>query len=131
MAAIYEEVVLSWKGEEYTVRPNFQLVQKIESRGISIAGVVGQITRGEPPLSQMAVIFAHMLRSGGADATPDEVYDLLAGILKRGVAVEWELITTAITLAFFPQEPEGNSEGPGNGAAPPLTLIRRPSAPEE
>ena len=64
MAAIYEEIVLAWEGEEYTVQPDYRMVQRIESRGISIMGVCHKIARGEPPTSQVAEIIAHMLTSG-------------------------------------------------------------------
>ena len=115
MAAIYEEIVLAWKGEEYTVHPDFRMVQLIEKSGISIIGVCHRIQRGEPPTSQVAEILAHMLQSGGAKrATPELVYEHLAA---RADAEEWSRIYTAILVAFIPQEPDpGNSGGPADGA---------------
>ena len=49
MAAVYEEIVLAWKGEQYTVKPSFRMVQRIEAGGISIAGVTHWISEGQPP----------------------------------------------------------------------------------
>lgn len=114
MASIYKEIVLAWRGEEYTVQPSFQMAQKIESRGVSIMGVIDKIHRGEPPATQIAEILAHMLQSGGAKtATPERVYELVV----KADTKEWLRITTAITIAFMPTEPDsGNSEGLGDGA---------------
>lgn len=115
MAAIYEEIVLAWDGEDYTIQPDFRMVQRIEARGISILGVCHRIERGDPPTSQVAEIIAHMLKSGGAKrATPERVYEHLAA---RADAEEWSRICTAIIMGFIPQEPDsGNSGGPGDGA---------------
>lgn len=115
MSAIYEEIVLAWKGEQYTVQPSFRMVQRIEAGGISIAGVAHKISIGQPPTSQVAEIIAHMLTSGGAKgATPERVYEHLAA---KADAEEWVWIRTAITMAFIPQEPDsGNSGGPADGA---------------
>lgn len=113
MAPIYRKIVLAWKGKEYTVDPSFEMVQQIESSGISIMGVVRGIYEGQPLASKMGAIIAHMLHSGGAKGvTPKEVYGYLANCSPE----EWQRITTSITVAFLPQEPEsGNAEALGDG----------------
>ncbi len=115
MAAVYQEIVLAWNGEEYTVHPDFRMVQRIEARGISIMGVIERFQRGEPPASQVAEIIAHMLTSGGAKhVTPERVYAHLSASTDQK---EWWRIYTAITLSFVPQEPDpGNSGGLADGA---------------
>ena len=115
MAAIYEEITLAWDGQEYTVQPDYRMVQRIERRGISIIGVCNRIQTGDPPTSQVAEIIAHMLTSGGAKgATPERVYAHLAA---KADADEWSAICTAIIMGFIPQETDpGNSGGPANGA---------------
>ena len=116
MAPMYEEIVLGWEGEEYTVQPDYRMVQRIESRGISIVGVCQRMSRGEPPMSQVAEIVAHMLQSGGAkNAKPERIY---AHLMANAEAEELERITTALMTAFVPQErSSGNSEGrPVDGA---------------
>ena len=115
MAAVYEEIVLAWKGEEYTVQPSFRMAQRIEAGGISIAGVTYRISEGQPPTTQIATILAHMLTSGGAKgATPVRVYEHLAA---HADTEEWMRIHTAISMAFIPREPDqGNSGGPADGA---------------
>ncbi len=114
MSAIYEEIVLAWDGKEYTVHPDYRMVQRIEARGISIMGVCDRWQRGEPPASQIAEILAHMLQSGGAKkATPARVYAHLAA---HADGDEWLRVYTAILRAFIPQETDpGNSGGPEDG----------------
>lgn len=117
MGAIYEEIVLAWDKEHYTVRPDYRMVQRIEARGISIIGVCRRMTQGEPPMSQVAEIISHMLQSGGAKtATPERVYEHL---VTNADSEELERIGVAIMNAFVPKaRSSGNSEGPANGAAP-------------
>lgn len=119
MSAIYEKVTLKWKGKEYEVQPSFNMVQAIESTGISIIGVSNKMARGEPPLSQVSIILAHMLRSGGArTVSPEEVYEHLFFVKPD----ELEHISNAIVTAFTPtrlkvsKEPDsGNSTTPKDG----------------
>lgn len=110
MAPIYEEIVLAWQDAEYTIRPDFRMVQRIEARGISIVGVCEGIRLGKPLTSQVAEIVAHMLQSGGAKtAIAERVY----AHLNRASEDEWLRIYWALTTAFFPKEEEssGNSGG--------------------
>lgn len=123
MAPIYEEIILSWEGKEYTVQPSYEMVQRIESgpRAISILGVCHRMWRGEPPVSLVAVIISHMLQSGGAKgATPAMVYGHLMRLAMSdgGGDEEWNRVAAAISTAFVPQEQSsGNSEGlVGDGA---------------
>lgn len=114
MSAFYEEIVLAWKGKEYTVQPDYSMVQKIESRGVSIIGVTQRMSRGEPPVSQVAQIIAHMLQSGGAkNVTPSDVYEHL---VVAATEEEWRRIAAALMTAFVPRgRSSGNSEAPANG----------------
>ncbi len=125
MAAIYEEIVLAWDGTEYTVHPDYSMVQQIEARGISIMGVCDKWQRGDPQASRIAAILAHMLQSGGAKkATPKRVYAHLAA---HADGEEWLRIYTAILRAFIPQEPDsGNSKGPGDGAETEMETTESP-----
>lgn len=117
MSAIYEEIVLSWEGKEYTVRPDYRMVQRIEARGISILGVCQRLSRGEPQMSQVSEIIGYMLQSGGAKrATPERVY---AHLVTHADATEIERIASALMTAFIPQERNpGNSGAPVEGAGP-------------
>jgi hypothetical protein len=117
MAAIYEEIVLAWEGEQYTVRPDYRMVQRIEAAGISIFGVCQRMSRGEPQMSQVSEMIARMLQSGGAKrVTPERVY---AHLLTQADEKEFQRIAMALMTAFIPRERDsGNSEGPEDGAGP-------------
>lgn len=115
MSAFYEEIVLAWGGEEYTVQPDYRMVQRIEARGISILGVSQRMARGEPQMSQVSEIISLMLQSAGAKrVTPEKVY---AHLMTHADAKEFERIAEALMVAFVPRDKDsGNSEGPGDGA---------------
>ena len=104
MSAIYEEVTLSWRDKEITVRPTFRLVQQIEARGISLFGVYKSLREGEPRITQVAEIISELLKSGGAVAPVDEVYARIV----HSSPEEWERIAFAISAVFMPAAKPGN-----------------------
>lgn len=113
MAAIFEEVAISYDGKDYTVKPTFELINKIEQSrvsgglGISLAGLTARASRGDVPVSEVARILAYMLRSVGAPATDEDMYvqimtsDHAAGYIE------------AVTTAFFPVVRPAKTEGDG------------------
>ena len=120
MAPIYEEIVLAWDGTEYTIRPDYRMVQRIEASspaglGISIVRLITEIEGPHPPVSQVGEVMALMLQSAGATgATPDRLFAHLIG---HANAEEWGRIRIALSRAFIPRDTSrGNSEGPGDGA---------------
>lgn len=75
----FEDVTVSWAGEDYTIPANKQLllVAKIED---ALAGGSGQqaisvLLRPEgPPYARIAMAFGAALRFGGAVVSDDEIY---------------------------------------------------------
>lgn len=100
MSKIFEEVTINWQGEDYTIRPDYAMIQRIESRGISIAGVAHRMQKGEPPLSLVAEILAHLLVSAGCKTKPEDVYCELFELGDK----EFSHIFQALLLAFTPQK---------------------------
>jgi len=79
MAAIFKEVTLGWGGEEYSVTPTMRLLNKIE-QDISLSEMAYRMSVGKVPMSQLAVVIGTMLRSAGAKASDEEVYqELMTG----------------------------------------------------
>lgn len=120
MSAIYEEIVLAWEGEEYTVQPDYRMVQRIEASkpsglGISIVRLLTDLETAHPPVSQVSDVVSLMLRSGGAKkAMPEDVF---AHLMTHATVEEWSRIRVALATAFIPQERRsGNSVAPANGA---------------
>lgn len=114
MAAVYQEITLTWKGEEYTIRPTMRLMQDIEQQ-FSLSRVAHRITQGDVPLSHMATITAMMLRRAGCKVTDDEVFlELL-----QGDSDDIQEMAIALITAAFPikQDKQGNAKAPAKKAA--------------
>ena len=100
MSAIYEEVTLSWDGEEYTVTPTYKMVQQIEQQ-VSIAGLAARIDEGQPPLSHIAYVISFLLSKAGKYISPDEVYaEIVSGMDGESMR---DLAAVAVS-AFVPQK---------------------------
>lgn len=75
----FEQVTLGWRGEEYTVQPERQLmlVAKIED---ALSGSSGQqavdvlLRSGGPSVSRLASAYGAALRHAGATVSDDEIY---------------------------------------------------------
>lgn len=75
----FEDVTISWKGEDYTIPADRQLmlVAKIEDALSQDSGkqAISFLMRAEgPPYSRLAMAFGAALRYAGADVSDDEVY---------------------------------------------------------
>lgn len=119
MAPIYEEIVLAWQGTEYTIHPDYRMVQRIEASrpaglGISIVRLLTDLETPYPAVTQVGEIMSFMLQSAGAKtATPEEVFAHLV----HATTDEWIRIRVALARAFIPQErSSGNSGAPVDGA---------------
>jgi len=102
MAAIFEDVAITYAGKQYTVKPTFDMINRVEMSkvsgglGISLAGLTARVSRGDAPVTEVAKILALMLVSAGADATPEDVYvEIMTGTDARP-------LIEAVTSAFFP-----------------------------
>lgn len=112
MSAVYDEVVLQWDGEEHTVHPSYRMIQAIESQGISIIGLSNRLIQGEPPMSQVSFVIAHMLRSAGVKVKPEDVYDY---VMTEADQDEIAWLCEAVVTAFTPRQKDQakNAEAPG------------------
>lgn len=112
MSAVYQDIQLSWKGKDYTIKPDMRLMHAIEQH-FSLARVARRIAQGDVPLSHMATMVAIMLRSAGADVTDDDVFiELMTGDTQ---AVQ-DMAVALITAAFPIQTQEGNTKAPARKA---------------
>jgi len=100
MSAIYEEVTLSWDGEEYTVTPNYRMVQQIEQQ-VSIAGMATRIEEGQPPISHIAYVISVLLSKAGKYVSPDDVYAEMMGDMTSD---EMRDLAAIAVSAFVPQK---------------------------
>src|SRR5690625_501448 len=117
MAAVFQDIKLEWRGDEYIITPTMRLMHEIEQR-FSLSRVAHRISQGDTPISHVASIVAMMLRSAGCKVTDDEVFaELLTGEPDaiQGVAI-------AIITAAFPVSAKGNE---GNEPAPAKKVAKK------
>lgn len=112
MAAVYQDILLEWKGVEHTIKPSMRLLQDIEQK-FSISRVAHRLATGDVPLSHMASIVGIMLRSAGAEVTDDDVFSELM----QGDAQVVQDMAIALISAAFPFQ----GKGQGNALAPKLS----------
>lgn len=85
----FEEVTLTWKGEEYTVPADQQLmlVAKLEDALSGDTGeqAIGMLLRREgPPYARLAMAFGAALRFAGCHVADDAVYlNMMDGLSKN------------------------------------------------
>lgn len=116
MAAIFQELVLTWGGKEYRVAPSMALLNKIEQQGVSLSGIILRTAEGNPPLSHIATAVFYFLTAAGARVTWEDVYAEVAQFREDVLA---ETIN-AIRLAAFPYSGKAAApETPAPPATPP------------
>lgn len=112
MAAIFEELSLTWGGEEYKIKPTYSMIQKIESQGISIAGVLNRTQRGEPPFTQISQILSILLQSAGAKTSAEDLYQYIFTECDQRQVSD---IVLLVSTAFIPKAKTGNEPAPKKG----------------
>ena len=70
--SVFREMVVEYKGVEYTLVPSNKLLRRIE-REVSLAEVFAQLAKGRPRISDCAFLICELLNSAGADTDEDEV----------------------------------------------------------
>lgn len=74
MTALWKDVEIRWKGETYTVRPTFALMQAIEKID-DLESMVSAAMREKVPSSLVIGVIAAALRSVGVQVSSDDVLD--------------------------------------------------------
>lgn len=111
--AVFREMVITWKGKDYTLTPSMRLMRSIEMGDISFTDIAIRTSRGRPPISHIAFVLSKMLQAAGAVVTEEDVYEEL-------VTGEQDSVTAligAVLAAFSPSEnkaknPDARSEEP-------------------
>jgi hypothetical protein len=112
--AVFRELTISWKGEEYKFTPSMRLMRSIEMGDISFTDIAVRTSQGRPPISHIAFVLAKMLQAAGAKVTDDEVYEEL-------VTGDQDSITALISLvltAFSPGENNAKNPAAQTGSHP-------------
>lgn len=104
--AVFRELTIIWKGDEYKFTPSMKLMRSIEMGDISFTDIAIRTSQGRPPISHIATVLAKMLLAGGAKVTEDDVYAELVTGSQDSVT---DLISLVLT-AFSPSD--GNAKNP-------------------
>jgi len=99
--AIFRELTIKWKGEEYRFVPSMKLMRSIEMGDISFTDIAVRTSQGRPPVSHIAFVLSKMLQSAGAKVTDEQVYEEL-------VTGDQESITSLISLVLTSFSPTEN-----------------------
>jgi hypothetical protein len=80
MAAIWNDIVIEWEGEHYTVRPTLKLINALEQgEGRSLSQMFIRLSRGDLPSSVACEVIARVLQYAGAEVTAEEVFHNTGG----------------------------------------------------
>lgn len=83
MSGVFREIIMTHDGVDYTVVPNNRLLRRIE-REVSLTEMIGRVSEGKPPVSEIAFVIAEYLRSAGADVDEDQMYvDLMTDLTEN------------------------------------------------
>tara|TARA_R110000824_G_scaffold183072_1_gene364090 strand:+ start:3676 stop:4035 length:360 start_codon:yes stop_codon:yes gene_type:complete len=82
MAAIWNEIVLEWEGEEYTVRPSINFLNHLEQEGgTSLSAMLVRLGKGDLPTGRACQLIARTLTYAGCKGvTPETVFSETGGI---------------------------------------------------
>ena len=120
--SIFEDVVLKWKGEEFTVKAGemMRMIAKVEAE-ITIR----ELTKAEgPPLSKLAMGYAVALTHAGAKATHEQVYESLFMASQD----EGNVIVDAVSILLMMMMPPSTYQPQGTAKAGKPKAKRKPKA---
>lgn len=96
--AVFRELTITWRGQEYKFTPSMRLMRSIEMGDISFTDIAIRTSQGRPPISHIATVLAKMLQAAGAKVLEEDVYAELVTGSQSDVT---ELISLVLT-AFSP-----------------------------
>lgn len=100
MASIWNEIVLTWEGETYTVRPTMEFINHLEQgEGRSLAKLFTRLVNHDLPSSVACELIAKTLTWAGAKVTTEEVYGATAG----GVSASAITMASNILVGVMPK----------------------------
>ena len=98
MAAVFQELEISWGGEVYRVKPTMRILNEIE-QSVSISSIAYRVSKGEPPISLMSHVLAIFLKHAGANVDEEDIYLELMGGNTEAV----QQLAQLIVLSAYPQ----------------------------
>ena len=105
MSAIFKPIRITWKGQEVEIVATMRVINAIEN-DVNLARLAQRVAQGDPPLSQISTVYAHLLSAAGVSVTPEEIY---AGMYGAGDVDHDDLIGAAVAAleAVYPDNSGG------------------------
>ena len=120
MTAIWQNIEITWQGDEYNVRPDLDLINEIESKaGASLTGLLIRLQSQDLPSGIACHVIACVLRKAGVQITAAQVFAETGGFGAEAVG-----IVSAVVVACLPMPKDAQ---PGKPAAPATSKKRRKS----
>lgn len=75
---IFETIKLIWDGEEYSIKPTFELIQQVESKNrCSLMNLALRAFKQDTPITLAAEIYSALLQSININVSASEVFSSL------------------------------------------------------
>lgn len=130
MSRVFEDIKLTWKGEEYVVPSQhvMRAIARIEDH-ITLKELMEGMSRGAPKFSKIASAYASVLRFCGCAVEDQDVYEgMLCGVSEesdQGISVIAQALTGLLNMMMPPKAMRSSIvEVKGSGESK-----RRPSSP--
>lgn len=107
MSAIYPTITIEWAEESYEIKPNFDVITKIEQK-VNLAALRNKtMIDGVPCLSSLSIIYATLLRSAGVTVQDGDVYAAMYGANDDSGMDQGEIISASASVisALVPRAP--------------------------
>jgi len=88
---IYPELTITWAGEEYQVKADFELINKIEQT-VNLGALSNRLNRGDVPLTHIAFLYSMFLKKAGCRVSGDEVFAAILGQTEDENDIDQELL---------------------------------------
>jgi len=109
--AVFRELTIKWKGQEYTFVPSMKLMRAIEDE-VSIASLTSRAAEGDIPISHANYVLTKVLRSAGVNVSEEDVWLELNAM---GTEQMSEMIGMALS-SFVPTLPNAKNPDAQTGS---------------
>ena len=103
---IWDDIVITWEGQEYTVRPTIEFINSLErGAGRSLSKLLIRLYDSDLPSGIASEIIAKTLNAGGLKITTEEIF-----LATSGLGEEVVTMVATIINACLPNRKGGSEE---------------------
>lgn len=124
--AVFREVTLQWRGEDYTMTPSVALLRRIKSQGVNNLRLAHECLSGGVDPSELAVAHHIFLKAAGAEVSENDSYEFLTeGNMADIVAFQEAYVQSVIPSVDLGKKPEARTKSPATARAKKETKGRK------